>query len=458
MKHKINLSRELMLTNPLDEVSILKVPPHSIEAEQAVLGANFLSTSAIDEISFLTPDDFYRKEHRIIFQAILDLTSNNKETDIVTVAELLETRHQINEVGMRMLSDIAENTPSASNAKAYGEIVHKRSILRKLLTTCNEINDTVFNPEGKNAIDILDEASNKIYNLSETQSTGELETTAQVVNEALESIDHRYQHKGQLFGLSTGFDDIDKRLQGLAPQDLVIVAGRPAMGKTSIVMNMAEHNAVDKNKTVAVFSMEMSKNSLVQRMISTRAKVPFGKIRSGELEQFEWEKIADKSAEIAKSKLIIDDSSALTHSQIRSRLRKIQRKQGLDLVVIDYIQLMRSSNDRENRTTQISDITAGLKNIAKDFNVPVIALSQLNRSLESRTNKRPIMSDLRESGSIEQDADVILFLYRDEVYDEESPNKGIAEAIIRKQRNGEIGTNKLVFQGQFLKFENYIGY
>ena len=400
-----------MLANQDQEIATLKIPPHSLEAEQATLGGVFMSKEAVYEILFLNEEDFYRKEHRVIYNAICDLVDKNSKWDIVTVAELLDSRHLLDEAGgMRTLATLAENTPSASNIKAYAEIVKKRSLLRQLLATTTEINDYVFTPEGRTASEILDLAAEKVFALTNKEISKEIESTSSMVNKALEDIDNRCRHKGSLFGLSTGFTDIDKRLQGLAPADLIIVAGRPSMGKTSFAMNIGEHNAIDQKKSVVVFSMEMQKTALINRMISARARIPFGKIRAGDLNDDDWKKISKVSSEISESNLIIDDSSALTHSQIRSRLRKLQRKQGLDLVIVDYLQLMRTNNDKENRATQIAEISAGLKNIAKDFNVPVIALSQLNRSLESRVDKRPVMSDLRESGAIEQDADVITLL------------------------------------------------
>lgn len=447
-----------MQPNYLDEISALKIPPHNLEAEQSSLGAVFQLRDAYDEISFLSEDDFYNRENRIVYLAIQGLANQNKPFDIVTVSEWLEDNKLLDEAGgMFYLGQLADNTPSASNAKSYAEIVKKRSLLRQLLHATTEINDLVFNPDGKKTEEILDIAEDKIYQLANKSTPANKKSTVDALKNSLDALDQRYRSQG-LTGLSTGFSDIDDILNGLQKTDLIVVAGRPSMGKTAFSLQIAEHAALKDKKSVAVFSLEMSSESLIDRAFATQGKIPFNRIRSGKLEDEDWVSLTKVTSEIQESKLFIDDASAINVSYIRSRARKIQVKHGLDLIVIDYLQLMRSVEKEDRKDLEIGSITAALKAIAKDLNVPVILLSQLNRSLEQRTNKRPVMSDLRESGAIEQDADVIIFLYRDEVYDDQSPHKGIAEVIIGKQRNGQIGTKKLCFRGNFMRFDDYIGY
>lgn len=446
-----------MLSNREQEIATLKIPPHSTEAEQAVLGGCFLNKEAVYEIGYLNENDFYHREHRLIFDVLIELANKNQQTDIVTVSEILENRHLLDEAGgMRALAELAENTPSASNIKAYAEIVRKRSLLRGVLSATTEINDLVYNPEGKDADEILDSASSKIYNLADEKITSNLRSAKEVTNSFLEKLDHRFNHQGEISGLRTGLNDLDRYLNGLEGGDLIIVAGRPSMGKTSLAMNIGEYSAVKDNKTVAVFSLEMPAEQLIQRSTSSLARVPFFKMKTGKIEKEEWPKITKAAGQISQSKLFIDDTGGLSAMQVRSRCRKIQRTKGLDLIIIDYLQLMTHPKADRNDLS-IAETTKQLKNIAKEFNVPVILLSQLNRGLEQREDKRPRMSDLRDSGAIEQDADVIIFVYRDEVYNSDSPHKGIAEALIKKQRNGSLGTAELVFLGQYMKFENHIG-
>lgn len=437
------------------EESYLKKPPHNIEAEQAVIGGCFLSKEAIDEVAFLNSDEFYRRDHRLIFETILELSSKGEPYDIVTVSEVLESRHLLDEAGgMKALAELAENTPSASNVKAYAEIVHKRALLRGILTICTDITDKVYNPEGKGAYEVADYAASKIYNLADEKIESNIKTVREAAKGFLDDLDRRFHAQGQILGLKTGFKDLDERLNGLEGGDLIIVAGRPSMGKTSFAINIAEHAAVNEKKSVAVFSLEMPTNQLMQRMTASLTGVPFNKMKTGMIGDDEWPKITQAASTFQDIKLAIDDTGGLSVMQIRSAMRKLQRKQGLDLVVIDYLQLM-TTPDGETQALRISETTRQLKTLAKEFNIPIILLSQLNRSLEQRQNKRPVMSDLRDSGAIEQDADIILFVYRDEVYDDESPDKGIAEIIVSKQRNGSLGTTKLCFRGQIMKFENF---
>ena len=442
------------------ETTALKIPPHSIEAEQAVLGGIFLDKEAWDKVAELVlEEDFYRKDHRIIFRAIAELSSNGHPTDIVTVAEWLENHQLLEEAGsMRNLAALAENTPSATNIASYADIVRKRSILRQLVSATTEINDTVFNPQGRNSEEILDYAEQAIFQIAEKQAKGlrKYKVIKDLLVNALDRIDELFHLKTPITGVPTGYEDFDKRTAGLQPADLIIIAGRPSMGKTAFAINIAEHVAIKEEMSVAVFSMEMPSEQLAMRMIGSLSRINQQKIRTGNLEDEDWPRLTSTVGMMQDARIFIDDTPALTPAELRARSRRIARDHGLDLIVVDYLQLMQIPGTTENRATEISEISRSLKAMAKELNVPVIALSQLNRSLEQRPNKRPVMSDLRESGAIEQDADVILFIYRDEVYNEDSPDKGMAEIIIGKQRNGPIGLVKLAFLGQYTRFENYV--
>ncbi len=442
------------------ETTALKIPPHSIEAEQAVLGGVFLDKEAWDKVAErVREDDFYRKDHRIIFRAISQLSDEGMPYDIVTVAEWLENHHLLEDAGgMRNLAALAENTPSASNISSYADIVRKRSILRQLIHATTEINDTVFNPQGRSSEQILEFAEQTVFEIAESETRGRksYQFIKEYLKDALDKVDELFHKDSPITGVATGFDDLDLKTAGLQKSDLVIVAGRPSMGKTALAINVAEHAAIKEKKSVAVFSMEMPGEQLAMRMMSSLGRIDQHKVRTGKLEDEDWPRLTSAVGILQETRMFIDDTPALTPAELRARCRRIAREHGLDLIVIDYLQLMQVAGTSENRATEISEISRSLKAMAKELNVPVIALSQLNRSLEQRTDKRPVMSDLRESGAIEQDADVILFIYRDEVYDEESPDKGIAEVIIGKQRNGPIGKVKLAFRGQFTRFENYV--
>jgi len=440
----------------MNELAALKVPPHSIEAEQAVIGGVFINKDAINEISFLRAEDFYKNAHRIIFTAILDLTAKNEPCDIITVAELLERRHQIDDAGgMRTLGSIAENTPSASNIKAYAQIVSNRASLRYLLSATQSINEVVFTPEGKNTEEILDFASTKIFNLTEEKLESNIKSAREITAEWLEKLDRRYQNPGQIQGLKTGFSDLDDRLNGLDGGDLVIVAARPSMGKTCFAMNIAEHQAVVEKKSVVIFSLEMPNDQLIQRSVSSISGIEYTKLKTGLMEDSDWPKATDAVAKLSQANIHIDDTGGLTAMQMRAAAFKIKRKHGLDLIVIDYLQLMNHPK-QDRHDLAIAETTKALKSIAKELKIPIILLSRLNRSLEQRTDKRPNMSDLRDSGAIEQDADIIIFLYREEVYVENSGRKGVADILVRKQRNGATGDESLVFLGKNMKFLNHI--
>ena len=431
-----------------------------------------LDAGAFDAIaSVVTPDDFYRNDHRIIFRCMQSLIELNRPIDIVTISEALESQGELDTVGgMVFVSELASSTPSASNVRAYAEIVSERSIVRRLINVAHEIADAGFNPEGRNSATLIDaadsvsdgmqfaidEAESKVFQIGDDRpSTGGPEAIRPLLTKAVEKIDLLYQNKGALTGVSTGFKDLDDITSGLQKADLVIVAGRPSMGKTSFMMNMAEAAVIQGELPVLVFSLEMPSDALILRMLSSLGRIDQTKIRTGQLGDDDWPRLTSAVTLLNDKKLLVDDTPALTPSEMRSRARRVAREYGdLGMIVIDYLQLMQISGGAENRATEISEISRGLKTLAKEFDCPVVAGSQLNRSLEQRHDKRPIMSDLRESGAIEQDADVIMAVYRDEVYHEDSPDKGVAEIIILKQRNGPIGRKKLAFIGQYTKFED----
>ena len=437
------------------ETTALKIPPHSIEAEQAVLGGAFLDEKAWDKVTGrVREEDFYRKDHRVIFRAISSLNSEGQAYDIVTVAEWLENHQLLDESGgMSNLAALAENTPSASNITAYADIVRKRSILRQLITATANINDTVFNPQGKSSEQILETAEQIVFEIAEQEDKGR--KTYQNINYYTDKVMERIQSLAEsdspITGVPTGYHDLDFKTAGFQPSDLIIIAGRPSMGKTALAVNIAENAAIKDKHCVAIFSMEMPAEQLTMRMVASLANIDQHKVRTGKLDGDDWERFRSTVGMLQDTKMLIDDTPALTPAELRARCRRISREHGLDLVVVDYLQLMQVPSTSENRATEISEISRSLKAMAKELNIPVIALSQLNRSLESRQDKRPVMSDLRESGAIEQDADVIIFIYR-----EETDNKGMAEIIISKQRNGPIGDLKLAWRGQYTRFDNYI--
>ncbi len=443
-------------------VEALKVPPHSIEAEQSVLGALMIKNSTWDDIaSLLSGKDFYHKNHQIIFQAIANLAERQVPFDVVTIADTLSRMGKLSPMGswLAYVGMIANDTPSAANIVAYAKIVRDYSILRQLIDAGTKIANLAFAPQNRKPQDLLEEAEKHILSIGEQvgRESG-FQHIKPLLATAIDKIESRFEQDGHITGIATGFTDFDEKTSGLQPADLIIIAGRPSMGKTAIAMNIAEHIAIKGKKPVAVFSMEMPGEALAMRMMSSLGRIDQLKVRTGKLEHDEWPRLTSAINILASTGLYIDDTPALTPSELRARARRLAREHGqLGLIVIDYLQLMQSPASGENRVQQISDISRGLKALAKELHVPVIALSQLNRSLEQRPSKRPIMSDLRESGAIEQDADVIAFVYRDEVYNEDSPDKGIAELIIGKQRNGPLGTVRLTFLGQFTRFENFAG-
>ena len=440
------------------ETRTLKVPPHSTEAEQSVLGALMLNNEAWFDVSdIVAPSDFYRPQHRIVFEAMAALSRDNQPLDAVTVSEALPSRGLLEKAGgIAYLAELVDGTPGASNVSAYARIVRDRSTLRKVIAAANQIVEKAFVREGQSDAEVLDYAEQEIFRISEDRAKSD---GPQDINPLLDNTVRRVKElsksKGGITGLATGFADLDRLTAGLQKADLVIVAGRPSMGKTSLAMNMVEHAIMNSDAPTLVFSLEMPADQLVMRMLSSLARIDQSRMRIGDLEEKDWDRFSAAAGQLRDRPLHIDDTAALTPNEIRARARRVSRQyKRLGLIVVDYMQLMRGSGPAENRTTEISEISRSLKALAKEMSCPVIAAAQLNRALESRTNKRPIMADLRESGAIEQDADVILFIYRDEVYNEETDDVGIAEIIIGKQRNGPIGTVKLSYLNQLTRFED----
>ncbi len=446
------------------QLESLKLPPHSVEAEQSVLGGILLDTSAWDKIAdLLSESDFYRNEHRLIWRHIGRLTEHAKPIDVITVAESLESHAELDKAGgLVYLGTLAQNVPSAANIRRYAEIVRERAIMRKLVEVGSEIATSAYNPGGRDAGQLLDEAESRVFEISEQGERGKqgFVSMPPLLTEVVSRIETLYSrdNASDVTGIATGFTDLDRMTSGLQPGDLIIVAGRPSMGKTAFSINIAENVALESNKAVAIFSMEMGGTQLVMRMIGSVGRLNQHNLRTGKLEDDDWSRMTHALGQLNEPPSISTRRRRLNALELRSRARRLARQHGgLGLIVIDYMQLMSSPSGKasENRATEISEISRSLKALAKELHVPVIALSQLNRSLEQRPNKRPVMSDLRESGAIEQDADLILFIYRDEVYNPDSADKGKAEIIIGKQRNGPIGTVPLAFSGEYTRFENF---
>jgi len=441
----------------------LRVPPHSIEAEQSVLGGLLLDNAAWDRIGdVLSVDDFYRDDHRRIFRHIAKLIEQGKPVDVVTVTESIESSEDKDRTGgLTYLGTLAQNTPSAHNIRRYAEIVHERAIMRKLVAVGNEIADSALSPVGKDVGQLLDEAESKVFHIADAGARGRdgFSDIHQLLSRVMERVDFLYSRENptDVTGVPTGYRDIDEKTSGLQEGDLIIIAGRPSMGKTALALNIGEHVAVEGKRPVAVFSMEMSGTQIAGRMLGSIARIDQHKLRTGRLSDEDWNRLADGLGKLHDAPIHIDESSGLTPLELRSRARRLARQYGkLGLVIVDYLQLMETGSRREeNRATELSEISRSLKALARELGVPVVALSQLNRGVDQRNDKRPIMSDLRESGALEQDADLILFIYRDEVYNRDNAEKGKAEIIIGKQRNGPIGTVELTFLGQYTRFENY---
>ena len=450
-------------SRPDAQLEQIKLPPHSVEAEQSVLGGLLLEASALDKIADLvTNEDFYRHEHRLIYRQIVRLSELAKPVDVITVAEALEISGELDKVGgLPYLGSLAQNVPSAANIRRYGEIVRERSIMRKLVEVGTDIAASAYNPTGRDAAQLLDEAESKVFEIAEAGSRGQQGFMAMppLLTQVVERIETLYGRDNQsdVTGTATGFTDLDRMTSGLQAGELIIVAGRPSMGKTAFSINIAENVALDGKLPVAIFSMEMGASQLAMRMLGSVGKLNQHDLRTGRLQDDDWGRLTHAIGRLNDAPIHIDESAALSALEVRARARRLHRQYGrLGLIVVDYLQLMSSNAGKasENRATEISEISRSLKALAKELGVPVVALSQLNRSLEQRPNKRPVMSDLRESGAIEQDADLILFIYRDEVYNSDSPDKGKAEIIIGKQRNGPIGKVELAFRGEYTRFDN----
>ena len=458
MEHEAASAGVRKRVRAVPETDALRVPPHSVEAEQAVLGGLLLDNSTWDAIADrLHAEDFYRRDHQQIFAAIAELSRRNEPSDAVTLAEFLAAKGQGEETGgLAYLAGLARDTPTAANIRAYADIVRERSLLRQLIRVSGEIAASAYESEGRTAKELVDGAEQLVFVIAEQgrRTTSGFVPLREVLGATIDRLDMLHQSQGQLTGVSTGYADLDRMTAGLQPGDLIIVAGRPSMGKTTLALNIAENAAIAASTAVAVFSMEMSREQLSMRMISSLGRVDQSHLRTGNFGDEDWARINSAIAQMKSAPIYIDDSAALTPTEVRARARRLTREQPLGLIVIDYLQLMQVPGTKENRATEISEISRSLKALAKELKVPVIALSQLNRSVEQRTDKKPVMSDLRESGALEQDADLIMMIYREEVYEPDTPRKGIADIIIAKQRNGPTGEVHLTFLGKYTRFEN----
>ena len=442
---------------PLND-SYERIPPHSLEAEQSVLGSLLLDSASWEEANRLIVDsDFYRHEHRLIYRAMTALSQNNQPIDVITVAERLEESADIEKVGGReYLSYLSHTIPSAENCAAYADIVRSRAQQRQLIQAASDIIGRSYEPQGTDTLTLISDAEASIAKIAEGRNKeGEALPIKQILGSTIKQMKELHGREDGLSGITSGFRDIDERTSGWQKADLIIVAARPSMGKTTYAMNLIENALMATNRPCVVFSLEMPAESLAMRMLSSLCKIDQSKVRSGKLNATEWKELSGTAKMFSEKPLYIDDTAGLTPPEMRARTRQVYRKHNdIGLVMVDYLQLMRVSGTSEGRTHEISEISRSLKALAKEFNCPVIALSQLNRSLEQRPNKRPIMSDLRESGAIEQDADIIQFIYRDEVYNEDSDHKGVAEIITGKHRNGPIGVDRLAFEGKYTRFKD----
>ena len=438
----------------------MRQPPHSTEAEQALLSGIMLDPRAWDQVADrVSTSDLYRTDHRHIFIAIAEVVELGQPPDAVTVGEHLSKQGCLKEAGGNAyLARMVGNSAGAANIRAYAKIVRDRAMLRRLIEAAGDIAASAFEPKGKEVTDLVDEAERLVFDIADRgQRTGiGFEQANELIGTSLDRLQELSDRQNDIIGVATGFNDLDTMTAGLQKGDLVIIAGRPSMGKTALALNIAACAATRNRISTGILSMEMSKEQIMFRLIGSMGRVNQQSLRTGSLSDADWQRITKALDELNDAPLFIDDAPALKPTEVRARARRLKREHDLGLFVVDYLQLMQSEGSNENRTTEISRISQSLKSLARELNVPVIALSQLNRSVEQRTDKRPMMSDLRESGAIEQDADVIIFIYREEFYDKETPKKGLAEIIIRKQRNGDTGTVKLIFKGEFTRFENYI--
>ena len=455
---EVRISKRQSQERALNPASV-KIPPHSIEAERSVLGGLMLDNRAWDQVvERIREDDFYRQEHRLIYRAMARLGEQTKPLDVLTVSEALRERQELEQAGGEVfLFELANNTPSAANIAAYADIVRERSVLRKLISAANEIATNAFNTQGRSITELLDTAERSVFTISEQDTRGAGPVNIKTfLTKTMDRIDTLFHSNSSITGVPTGYTDFDEMTSGLQPSDLVIIAGRPSMGKTTFAMNIAEHVAIKSRQPVLIFSMEMPGEAIVMRLLSSLCRIDQLRIRTGKLADDDWPRISSTVSMLSDAPLFIDDTPGLSPAEMRARARRLAKEHGqLGMIVVDYLQLMQVHGHNENRTAEISEISRSLKGLAKELKVPVVALSQLNRGLEQRSDKRPVMSDLRESGAIEQDADLIVFIYRDEVYNENSPDKGTAEILIAKQRNGPIGKVRLTFIGQYTCFANH---
>jgi len=435
---------------------ISRIPPHNMEAEQSVLGSMLLDKEAVAVAADgLKADDFYLDAHKEIFDAMVEIFDRGEPVDLVTVVEELRQRATLEAVGgVSYITDLSMTVPSTANIKYYVGIVEEKSILRRLISACNDVIRESY--EAREDIElIVDHAEKKIFEITQRNTTTDFEPIKTILLDTYSKIEELSKNKGNVIGIPTGFADFDQKTSGLHPSDFILVAARPSMGKTSFVLNIAQYAALHAKVPTAIFSLEMSKDQLVQRMLSSEANVELQKIRTGELTEEEWIKLVEAAGPLSQAPIYIDDTPGITVMEMRSKARRLKMEKGLGLIVIDYLQLMSGRGKAENRQQEISEISRSLKALARELSVPVITLSQLSRAPEARTDHRPMLSDLRESGAIEQDADLVVFLYRDEYYNPDTEKKNIAELIIAKQRNGPTGTVELVWLGQFTKFVNY---
>ncbi|MBK6654731.1 replicative DNA helicase [Zoogloea sp.] len=450
---------------PEDPVmSALRLPPHSVEAEQSLLGGLLIDNTVWERVGDVVNEaDFYRDDHRRIFRQIARLIELGKPADVVTVYEALEKNGEAEHVGgLAYLGEIANSTPSAANVRRYGEIIRERAILRKLVSVGDQIAASALTPSGKDAKTLLDEAEAKVFEIAEAgaRTVSGFVPIQPILGQVVDRIQELYDRDSPagITGVPTGLTDLDEKTSGLQPSDMIVLAARPGMGKTSLAFNIAENVAVEAGLSVAVFSMEMPGTQLATRFLSSVGRIDQHKIRTGKLTDEEWQRLTYALGKLHEAPIFIDETPGLNPTDLRARCRRLHRQCGrLGLIVIDYLQLMTSLKESDNRSAELSEISRSVKSLAKELHVPIIALSQLNRSLEQRPNKRPVASDLRESGAIEQDADIIMFIYRDEIYNPDSPDKGMAELIISKHRNGSTGTIRMTFLGEFTRFENYAG-
>jgi replicative DNA helicase len=447
------------MTVSILEDALRKVPPQSLDAEESVLGGILLDSHALDRvIETMSDADFYRESHRKIFRAMIALSEKGEPIDLVTLTDTLKARGELQDVGgATYLAELTDKVPSAANIAHYARIIREKAVLRSLITVSNEIASRCYNGE-EDIEQFLDEAERLIFDVSEKRVRPSFFKMGDMIMDTIKTVEKLYERKELVTGVPTGFLDLDRMTAGLQPADLVIVAARPSMGKTSFVLNIAQYVALHANTPmpVGIFSLEMSKEQLVMRMLCSEARVDNAKVRAGYLGERDFPRLAMAAGRLAEAPIFIDDTPAQNVLELRAKARRLKREANLGLVIIDYLQLMRGLTAQENRTQELSEISRGLKSLAKELNVPVVALSQLNRQVEQRADRRPMMSDIRESGSIEQDADVILFIYRDEVYKQDSQDEGIAEIIVSKQRNGPTGTARLAFRREYTRFDNLV--